>query len=468
MLIKHFKRRSALQKDRNTNLITDICELLLQVGLIIIDPTFESSVGNVSTEKVMFHNWRFYKKNKMTFKEMKIANNLTVVILEALLLNQIFDQSGLGSTNQYSPTYGESFEWVDIPNVKIKYHWLSKNRFDLDSKVIMNVSSSQLYMLKQKKYLVDELNQAVKKVADVTMQVIELDNKGNLVFSVQDNTYDSRFIWNHYDEMTNDLLTNDEENNVAEIPLTKDIIWNTAESSNLLLAGEIGGGKTNMCLSLMAAESYKNWKVWVIDGKDSDLAFMGKKFLPTRTATTGESALDLLHQYSDEMNQRYKNMQSIREKKPEGHILTDYRAFNMRPSMLFIDEWAAILTQMDSKSAKEADSFLKELILKNRQSGNLVCISLQHPNAKNINSEVRDNLLCRIFTGKPQDEVKRMMFGSGIELPDIPFSEPGEGFIQIAGNIQIPVLFKSPTLPKDKNDLYDFMAKALSNQKDFK
>lgn len=140
----------------------------------------------------------------------------------------------------------------------------------------------------------------------------------------------------------------------------------------------------------------------------------------------------------------------------------------MRPSMLFIDEWAAILTQMDSKSAKEADSLLKELILKNRQSGNLVCISLQHPNAKNINSEVRDNLLCRIFTGKPQDEVKRMMFGSGIELPDIPFSEPGEGFIQIAGNIQIPVLFKSPTLPKDKNDLYDFMAKALSNQKDFK
>ena len=155
-------------------------------------------------------------------------------------------------------------------------------------------------------------------------------------------------------------------------------------------------------------------------------------------------------------------MKKIRNKSPEGHILTDFRAFGFKPRMLFVDEFASILTQLDNKQAKEATDLLKQLILKNRQAGYFVCVSTQQPNAKIIDTDVRDNLMLRIFMGSPKDEVKKMVFGSGVNLPALLVGK-GVGYVQFGrSDVQC---FRAPTLPAGKMELYRLVKECMKTQK---
>lgn len=65
MLIKRFVKADRLQqKQNNADLVKDLLGVALQVGTFLLDPTFKSSVANVSNEKNLLKSFIFYKKRR--------------------------------------------------------------------------------------------------------------------------------------------------------------------------------------------------------------------------------------------------------------------------------------------------------------------------------------------------------------------------------------------------------------------
>lgn len=460
MLVKRFVPKTLMQQNQHSSMLDDIAEVVLRLGYFLLNPTFSNAVAGISTEQVGLHNLFFYHSTKMKFKERVIANRLTVALQEALIQNELLDIRGYGSKVQYSKLYGCSYTWVDIPNVQIKYKWKSNSQFDYSSYVVFKGLSSRVYsQLKTHDFYLDEFNQAIKSVKDCDLLTPKLNNKGFLVYPLVDNTVDDRLIIKNVTNLKMVLASYKD----FRIPLTPSIEYDPTKYANILLAGEIGGGKSYACVALACEFALRDYQISIIDGKDADLAYFGDTFLPDgRTATTGESALKLLREYVKDMDSQYTKMKKIRNKSPEGHILTDFRAFGFKPRMLFVDEFASILTQLDNKQAKEATDLLKQLILKNRQAGYFVCVSTQQPNAKIIDTDVRDNLMLRIFMGSPKDEVKKMVFGSGVNLPALLVGK-GVGYVQFGrSDVQC---FRAPTLPAGKMELYRLVKECMKTQK---
>ncbi|MBW7986614.1 AAA family ATPase [Lactobacillus helveticus] len=459
MLVKRFVPRALMQQRQQTTLLDDLLEVVGSVGYLLVDPTFSSAIANVSSERNFWRNLFFYHSKKMRLKEVWTADKLAVALQESLVQNKLFDVRGYGTKVQYSKIYGTSFTWIDIPNIKIKYKW-NLNDFDYTSCVIFKGLSSSVYSkLKAHDFYLSELNQALKKVRNCTMLAPKLNGQGALVYPLVDNASNDRLVFNNVNDVRKLLMPYKN----FEVPLTSSISYNPANFANVLLAGKIGGGKTYTCVALACEMALQGYEISIIDGKDADLAFLVSSFLPSsRTATTGESALKLLKNYVKDMDSRYTKMKKIRKEQPKGHILTDFRSFHLKPKMLFIDEFASILTQLDNKQAKEATYLLKQLVLKNRQSGCFLCLSTQQPNAKIIDTDVRDNLMLRIFMGEPKTEAKTMVFGSNAELPD-PLDGKGVGFVQFAGS-DVVQAFRSPTLPTDKMKLYELVKDCMKMQ----
>lgn len=460
VLVKKFVPKALMQQNQQLTLIDSTLEVVEQIGYFLLNPTFSNAVAGISTEQVGLRNCVFYHSKKMKLKEKLIANRLTVALQQALIQNELLDVRGYCLKVQYSKLYGCSYTWVDIPNVQIKYKLISKDKFDYTSCVVFKGLSSSVYSkLEAHEFYLSEFNQALKAVKNCTMLAPKLNNQGALVYPLVDNDLNDRLKFNDANDVKQLLMSY----KGLEVPLTSSISYNPAKFPNILLAGEIGGGKTYTCVALACEMALQGYEISIIDGKDADLAYLGSSFLPSsRTATTGESALRLLRSYVKNMNSRYIEMKKVREKQPEGHILTDFRSFQLCPKMLFIDEFASILTQLNTKQAKEATSLLKQLVLKNRQSGCFVCISTQQPNAKIIDTDVRDNLMLRIFMGEPKTEVKTMLFGSNVELPD-PLDGQGVGFVQFAGS-DVVQAFRSTTLPIDKMKLYKLVKECMKSQ----
>lgn len=461
MLIKKFVPRALMQERQQTDLLSDGLELVGQLGYMVLNPTFCSSVANVSTEQTHLQNFVFYHSKKMKWSEKKVADKLTVALQEAFIQNNLYDVRGLGTKVQYSKLYGSSYEWVEIPKIKIKYKWISKKSYDYTSCLVLKDLSSSVYSkLVAHDYYVDELNQALKRVKNCTLLAPSVNSKGWLIYPLVDNTANNRFSF----KTVNDLKKKLKETKSFEIPLTPSITYNPSEYANILLAGSVGGGKSYTCLSLLCMMALQGFSLYVIDGKDADLAFVGKQFLPEgHTAVNGEDALDLLRNYVNSMDLTYVQMDKLRKKAPQNHLMSDFRSYNMKPKFLFIDEFASIQTQLNPKQKKEAAALLKQLILKNRQSGCFVCLATQQPNSKILDTDVRDNLMLRIFLGQPKTEVKTMMFGAGAVLPEKAVDGKGVGYIQFADKDDISV-FHSATLPESSNDLYEFVKECLKNQ----
>lgn len=450
-----------MQEHQQTSLLNDGLEFVGQVGYMVLNPTFCSSVANISTEQTYLRNFLFYHSNKMVWNEKKVADKLTVALQEAFIQNGLYDVRGLGTKIQYSRLYGNSFEWIEIPNIQIKYKWLSKKSFDYTSCVVLKSLTSSVYSkLVAHDYYVAELNQALKHVKNATLLAPSVNSQGWLVYPLVDNTANNRFSFKSVNALKKKL----QETKSFEIPLTPEISYNPAKYANILVGGSVGGGKSYTCVSLLCMMALKGFALYVIDGKDADLGFIGKQFLPQgHTAINGEDALNMLRNYVKSMDLTYVRMNKLRKKAPQNHLMSDFRSYNLKPKFLFIDEFASIQTQLNPKQKKEAAALLKQLILKNRQSGCFVCLATQQPNSKILDTDIRDNLMLRIFLGQPKTEVKTMMFGAGAVLPEKAVDGKGVGYIQFADKDDISV-FHSATLPESSNDLYEFVKECLKNQ----
>lgn len=465
MLTKKFTPRALLQQKKDSSLAADLGEVALQTGYLFLNPTFRSNVGAVSSEQAWFKNVFSYFRNKMSLKEQAIASKLTVAVQEALLRSEIYDVRGMGNKVNYSHLYGTSFQWVDIPDVKIKFHWASKNIFDNSSKISIKPTSSQLTKLQGHEYYLNELNQSLKDIGGYTLMKPVLEPSGWLGYPLVDRAYSPRLNFTTYEKMAVMLGNPHEFNGILvknsdAIPLMENLVLTHLDHT--LITARTGFGKTFLALSLIAELGWRdNTILYFLDPKHSDLASFGKFLGSGRYADDTKSINSILHNLVEIMRNRYEAMTEINENEPERFVGKTASSYGFDNIVIFFDEISAHLS-----AGKSCLADLKQLMMLGRQAGIFLVLIMQDPRAtNNLPSTIKDQTGIRICLGKVSGTVASLIFGAGVELPEDK-REVGQGYIQIDG--ADPQLFDAPLMPTNSYDLYELIKQSLAGQKALK
>ena len=462
MLIKRFVKADRLQQRQNsTDLFQDLLGVVLQVGTFLLDPTFKSTVANVSNEKNFLRNFLFYQKESMTFKEMLTASAITTAIQEAFIANGVLDEVGFGKKQQYSLAYGQNYDFVKIPRVRVKYHW-DINKFDASSKVMLLPSSSQLKILNGHNRYLAELNQAIRQVGGFVLFDGVLNTDGWLEYPLSDLAYNARLDYSTVDKITVTLSNPHEwhgelKENPFAVPITSELVLKKPE--HMLITAKTGMGKTELAFALAAETSWLgNTILYFLDPKHSDLSFFGKFLGEGRYADTTEDINHAIENLNSLMDKRYKIMKDMSLKNPQEYVGKTAIGYGFKQITIYFDEVSAHLA-----NSKKCLPGLKRLLMLGRQAGITVVLILQDPRAtNNLPTTLKDNSGIKIALGQLSGTLAGLVFGAGTELPDIE-RHIAQGFIQIDGFEPIP--FDAPLMPSGSAELYELMKNCLIPQK---
>lgn len=201
-------------------------------------------------------------------------------------------------------------------------------------------------------------------------------------------------------------LGEDEDGNVTS--------WNLKSSQpHLLLAGKTGKGKTNLLLGVGQELSARQIAVWACDPKRIELQALRSLPNVQIVATTPEDMAALVVQAYNEMERRYKLIETGKAKKgsfPRLVIMVDeFAEFAMRIQSW----WASIkITGMPTK-CPVTDMFESLLRLCRAADMNIVA-GLQRPDVRFLSGEARDNCDARVSLGPLNRDGSDMMWGSQI------------------------------------------------------
>lgn len=452
MLVKRFVPRALMQQRQQTTLLVDdLCEVVGSIGYLLLDPTFSSTVANVSMERTLLRNFFFYHRNNMGLKERLIASKIAVAVQEALIRGGVYDVRGFGSKIQYSKLYGCSFSWCDIPEVKVKYKTIDDKYFDYSSYLKIYPTSSQLTKLDSHDYYLKEFNQDIVKVGKFLLLKPTLRN-GWLVYQLLDLNYNPRFDFTSFSKMNNCLKLKRGNN----IPLMANL--SIPKMYHTLITGVTGFGKTELAFAL-SAELGQFCIEYYLDPKHSDLSSFGKFLGDNRYADNTEAIDDKLVELVEIMNKRYRIMSKMVDLEPRKYIGASADKYGFKPIVIFFDEVSAYLS-----SSRKGIKSLKKLLMLGRQASVVVVLLLQDPRATdNLPSTIKDQTGVRISLGNLDGNLAGLVFGSKTELPDIE-RDVGQGYLQInKGEVKI---FDAPIMPNESEKLYDFMKQSLKGQKE--
>ena len=220
------------------------------------------------------------------------------------------------------------------------------------------------------------------------------------------------------------------------IQLDKYHKWQYRKYPNLLLAGNVGTGKSRvlygMVYKLLAETEEEN--LYICDGKNDELYELCKDYLKLPNVESDSFRIgETVKKIEKNMEQRYES----KERNASGIFLV-------------IDEFAALRIALGKKEFTEINDSLRRIILMGRAANIHIIMSLQRPETSVLDGAIRDNYPVRIGLGNLKDENFKMVFG--ITKDDsIIHKEIGQGYISINDVLDS---FESPWvyLPWDKEE----------------
>lgn len=442
--------RALLQQNQKpATLLSNLFEVAVSLGYLLLNPSFNNTVANISTERNLWHNFFFYHRKKMKLKEKVIASRLTVAVQEALVRGEVFDVRGIGDKIAYSYAFNTSYTWIDIPDVKASYHCDDKV-FNRSSCVMIRPSSSQLTKMQGHSYYLAEINQCLSsenfKVLNPTLK-----ENGWIYYQLLPLGYDPRFNFSSWEKMKTEL-----SQQRGKLPLTKDLTLN--KLSHMIITAKTGYGKTQLALAISAELGCLDKTIlYFLDPKHSDLSSFGQFLGADRYADSTEEIDAKIHELVELMQSRYKMMRQLADESPEKFVGKSAEGFGFKPIVVVFDEVSAHLA-----ASKKCLADLKRLMMLGRQASIYLILIMQDPRStNNLPSTLKDQAGIKIVLGELSGTLSSLVFGPGVVLP-VGFRDVGEGYIQVDGGE--PQLFESPVMPSNSNELYNLMKKALENQ----
>lgn len=245
-----------------------------------------------------------------------------------------------------------------------------------------------------------------------------------------------------------------------EIPIQPGVIWSLRNAApHAILSANSGFGKSFFSFYLLIMAAIKNIVVFCADPKRADMASLSD-FMPSgRVAWEPEHICEMIKYAVNIMGQRYDYMRAERLRR--GLFMADYADFGLPPLLIFLEEMGAFVTALDRKSREAFEADLKNVTLKGRQAGVILCLILQNMGTQNISTESRSQAGFRVFLGNSGGIEYRMLFGEGFTYPKRVFL-PGQGLYMLAGQTEQPEVIETPRL--DKAQLPETLKRALEGQ----
>lgn len=196
--------------------------------------------------------------------------------------------------------------------------------------------------------------------------------------------------------------------------LAGDVVVSLDTCPHWMIASASGGGKTNICLCILAQMQLRDALVYIYDGKG------GLDYLPiimrgAELAKTAESFLEHLQQIVSEMERRFEAFNSV-----HATTIQDYRKLSgetLPRIVLLVDEVSTVLDK-HGKNTKQKEIIDKiiELLSQIAQTGRVVGVhsiyAMQNPSRQELPSAVQVNTdkLC----GKGDTVLSQMVLNSSI------------------------------------------------------
>ena len=237
--------------------------------------------------------------------------------------------------------------------------------------------------------------------------------------------------------------------------IMKGIDWKYDKFYNMLIAGNVGTGKSYMLFAILGQLLRVTKFITVFDPKRSDLASLKyTKALKGKVFSTNLEINEQVHVYHEEMMSRAEKMEKIKKSGKLGA----YMEFNFKPHFLFFDEFGAWV-EMNDKAAYGSDeqksyaiamSDMKEIAMLGRELGFYIIVGMQRPSADSLPTSIRNQLQFKVVMGMPTPEVGKMAFPDSDKLLR-PLSQElkGWGFVQ-SGSSQVRSFF-APEFTKGFN-----------------
>lgn len=236
---------------------------------------------------------------------------------------------------------------------------------------------------------------------------------------------------------------------VDELAIGSGVHISIKHEPNLLVSGITGSGKTYLLSSLIFQAFMKSGQVFVCDPKYSDLGDFSRLIGVKEIGQSPAQIAGVLRRATEAMEERYKAISKTPHKLGASALDLGYR-----PSLVVVDEYSALMGASDAKTKQEIEKYIKQLLLKGRQSAFFTVNSMQRASVEGgIDSNSRYNFSSKIILGRSDATTIGMLFGSQSEnnLPDA--TAPGQGYIMRAKST-IPEEFYAYSYDIDK--LIDF------------
>ncbi len=236
-----------------------------------------------------------------------------------------------------------------------------------------------------------------------------------------------------------------------KIRITENLTWDFRKVPHALISGGTGSGKTFFLTYLMGAFNYIGANIRIIDPKHSDISgfapFIGSE---SKVVSSPNNIAKLLRETDEAMTKRYEKMRV----RPDAGFGKDYADYGYKPVVMFFDELSACMASADRKVAQEINGYLMSIIMKGRQAGFFMILTMQRPDAEYLKGAVRDNLGMRVALGSMSADGYQMVFGAAGRDLQLSNYQKGDGFIYLDGVTDVPRQFSAPFLSGNVEKLF--------------
>lgn len=217
------------------------------------------------------------------------------------------------------------------------------------------------------------------------------------------------------------------------------------KNCSTLISGVSGSGKSYLVYYLLTRYLAKRIngnppELYMVDPKRSDLFILSRESQMSnlRYGDSTADAFRIVRDFKAELDIRQAEYS---EKCRIGTTMLD---LGVEPALLVIDEFASLIAGMDKKQRAEFEDLLSIIAQKGRQLSMFVWLITQQPRSETISTNIREQLVNKIFMGTPSPEASRMLFSS----TDVPVvSGVGAGLYSLDGtNVQT---FEAPKFEGD-------------------
>lgn len=243
---------------------------------------------------------------------------------------------------------------------------------------------------------------------------------------------------------------NNQQKNSDVIQISGNISYKLSKTPHSLIVGGTGSGKSFFILGKIV--SYLSLtpqaELYIIDPKKADLSLL--RFIEgmqDRVVTEPNQIAKMLRELVEIMEDRYTTY--FNDISAFGK---DYTDFGLPPIILIFDEYAAFLSSVDKKLAKEVEDYIFTIVMKGRQAGVTIEILLQRSSADILSTNVRAQMGFKAGLGNMDKIGYNMIFDTN-DVDYKTVTEKGGGYIQIDGIHTAPVYFETPYIDKD----FDFI-----------